>query len=145
MPVPSSRLSLIRTDRWRPEYELREDGRPLGTLAWTGHGATAEACVGDRVWTLRPGGAGADLEACEADDRVEATLRDGSISFAGPDPDVRWCRNRTPGCCAELTAPGSTARLRTRHRTAPGLDVAVDGELHHRELVVLLAGYALLR
>lgn len=144
MPVAASRLSLVKTDRWRPHYELREDGRPLGTLSWAGRGAVAEARVGDRSWTLRPCEGGDACEAVEDGERPGALLRDGSITLGDRSPEVRWRSNRAQGCCAELVAPGATARLRTRRRTAPGIDVAVDGELPQRELLVLLAGYRLL-
>jgi hypothetical protein len=58
---------------------------------------------------------------------------------------VTWRRNRTTGACAELAADGCTAVLRIRRRTAPGLDVSIDGDLLERELLLLLAGYDLLR
>jgi hypothetical protein len=145
MPVAASRLSLVRTDRWRPEFELREDGRALGTLAWDARDDAALARIGRRAWTLRPGPVGSAVQAHADDARVEATLRDGAISFADRTPDLRWCRNRTPGCRAELLGAGGSARLRVRRRTSPGLDVTVDGQLPRRELLVLLAGHALRR
>jgi hypothetical protein len=147
MPVVSTRLSLVRTARWRPEYELREDGRPLGRLLWGGPTpGVAEATVGDRVWTLRPGVGCASVEATTPDGELGASLRDGAITLAGDGrPAVAWRRNRTKGTCAELEAPGCTATVRVRRRTVPGLDVAIDGDLVERELLLLLAGYDLLR
>ncbi|WP_026909616.1 hypothetical protein [Patulibacter minatonensis] len=147
MPVVTTRLALVRTARWRPEYELREGGRPLGRLLWGGTTpGVAEATVGDRVWTLRPGIGCAAVDATAADGRIGASLRDGAITLGDdPRPAVVWRRNRTKGTCAELEAPGCTATMRVRRRTVPGFDVAIDGDLVERELLLLLAGYDLLR
>jgi hypothetical protein len=146
MPVAASRLSLVKTGRWRAEYELREDGRPVGRLLCGGPRGSAEATVGDRTWTLRPGGRRSAVDATDADGNLGARLRDGEITLGDePRPSVTWRRNRTTGACAELAADGCTAVLRIRRRTAPGLDVSIDGDLLERELLLLLAGYDLLR
>lgn len=146
MPLVRTRLSLVKSGRWRPEYELREDGRPLGTLVLGTRTGAAEATVGDRTWTLTPGACRSSIDAVSADGSVDAELRDGEITVGGaPRPTVSWRRNRTVGCCAELSASGCHATLRIRRHTAPGLDAAIDGDLLERELLVLLAGYDLLR
>ncbi|MDO9410623.1 hypothetical protein [Patulibacter sp.] len=148
MPLVRTRLSLVRTGRWRPEYELREDGRPVGRLLLGVRPGSpaATASVGDRTWTLTPGSCRSSVDATAADGSVGAALRDGEITLGDATrPTVTWRRNRTVGACAELTAHGCQATLRIRRRTAPGLDVAIDGDLLERELLVLLAGYDLLR
>ncbi len=146
MPLVAFRLSLVRTGRWRPEYELREDGRSLGRLLLGAPAGTAEATVGDRSWTLTPGGTRSAVDAIVADGSVDAALRDGRFTVGDATrPAATWLRNRTPGTCAELVGTGCRATLRVRRRTAPGLDVAVEGELAERDLLVLLAGYDLLR
>ncbi|MEV4421845.1 hypothetical protein AB0L40_17950 [Patulibacter sp. NPDC049589] len=146
MPIVATRLSLVRTARWRPEFELREDGRPLGRLLWGGAPGTAEATVGDRVFTLAPGIGCSAVDATGADGRLGARLRDGEITLGSETrPAVTWLRNRTKGTCAELVGPSCSATLRVRRRTVAGYDVAVDGELQERELLLLLAGYDLMR
>ena len=62
MPLLRSRLSLVRTARWRPEYELREEGRSLGRLVWDGAPGTARATIGDRTWALRRGNGRSAIE-----------------------------------------------------------------------------------
>lgn len=146
MPLLRSRLSLVRTARWRPEYELREEGRALGRLLWDGAPGTAQATIGDRTWTMRPGTGRSAIEARDGDGELGASLRAGAITVAGElRPVVTWRRNRTAGTCAELVGSGCSALVRTRRNTAPGIDVAIEGELVERELLVLLAGYDLLR
>jgi hypothetical protein len=146
MPVTTARLSLVRTARWRPEYELREDGRPLGRLLWGAFPGTVTAVVGDRTWTLSPGPGRSAVDAEEVGGRGGASLRDGSIVLTGETrPVVHWRRNRTKGTCAELQGADCSVTLRVRRRTVPGLDVEIDGDLAERELLLLLAGYDLLR
>ncbi|CAB4932433.1 unannotated protein [freshwater metagenome] len=146
MPLARSTLSLVKTGVRPREFELREDGRALGSLRLGPGRAPAEATVGHRSWTLTPGACRSSVDALAADGGVGAALRAGHITLAGDRrPFATWRRNRTVGACAELAADGSTATLRIRRRTAPGLDVSIDGDLLERELLVLLAGYDLLR
>lgn len=140
-------LDLVRTTRFRPRYELREAcGTLTGTLTWTGAPGRAEARVGDRAWSLRPGACRSRLEAWSDEDDLELHLDHGEILLAGhPREPMRWQRNVRSAATGSISSAHVHASLRPHRRTAPGFEVTLSGELPQRELVLLTAAYELLR
>jgi hypothetical protein len=145
MATVRSSLQLLRTDRWRPEYALQEDGVVAGTIAWGDAPNTAEATVGGRTWRLRRGAAAGSVEARDEADVLTLHLHAGEVRVgAGAGPVLTLRRHRRESGAFELCGPGLSVALRPRHRTLRGLDIELDGLVEHRELLLLLAGYDLL-
>jgi hypothetical protein len=145
MATVRSSLTLLRTDRRRPEYALHEDGVVAGTVAWGARPRTGTATVAGRTWELRCGAAAGCVEAWDDAGRRTLHLHAGGIAVADdPTPALVLRRHRLEPTTTELAGPRLSVALRPRHRTRPGLDIRLDGELQERELVLLLAGYELL-
>lgn len=139
-------LQLIQTSRWRPEFTLREDGDVCGTLRWDETPRTAIATIDDDVWRLRAGCCPSAIEAVNEADEVELLLRDHQIELPDESGEpLLWRRHQTQPTGVEVRGPEVSAGFRRRHGGPRGVDIAVEGELARRDLVLLVAGYDLLR
>lgn len=146
MRAGPTQLQLIQTSRWRPEFTLSEDGDVRGTLVWDELPRTAIATIDDDVWRLRQGCCPSAIEAVNADDEVELLLRDHQIELPDESGEpLLWRRHRSQPVGVEVRGPEVSAGFRRRHRGPRGVDIEVDGELACRDLVLLVAGYDLLR